>query len=63
MFATLADVLMPPAPAETTAKTTAPDPPPRRSGPLLMGDILAARGGEPEFLRLWRRDQKADRDA
>ncbi len=39
--------------------TTAPKPP-RRTDPVFIGDILHARGTEPEFLRRWR--EEADRD-
>ena len=42
---------------------TAPAPKPRTQ-PLLMGDILTARGGEPEFLIRWREDRSAiEKDA
>ncbi len=32
-------------------------PPRRRSGPVLMGDILVVRGDEPELLIRWREDR------
>lgn len=57
MLATLADFfVLPPVPETRT--TPAPDPLPR-SGPLLMGDILTTRGGEPELLLRWREDRAA----
>ncbi|MDF0603483.1 hypothetical protein P1J78_22385 [Psychromarinibacter sp. C21-152] len=55
MLAALSDLFAPLPRAGTTAAPR----PPRRTAPLLMGDILAARGGEPEFLIQWR----AARDA
>ncbi len=39
--------------------TTAPKPP-RKTEPVFIGDILHARGGEPELLRKWR--EEAERD-
>jgi hypothetical protein len=47
--------------ADAPDSATAPKPP-RRSEPLLMGDILTARGGEPDFLIRWRRDRAATDD-
>lgn len=41
---------------DAPAAATAP-PPRRRSGPVLMGDILVTRGGEPELLIRWREDR------
>ncbi len=32
----------------------------KRRPPLLMGDIVAARGGVPEFLIQWRRAEGED---
>lgn len=47
----------------TTRTATAPAPKPCAQ-PLLLGDILTARGGEPEFLIRWREDCDAlDQDA
>ncbi len=45
------------APAEDT---TPPKRPPRRTEPLLMGDILTARLDHPEFLRRWQ--DEADKE-
>ena len=41
--------------------TTAPKPP-RRTEPVFIGDILLARGGEPELLRKWREEAERDGD-
>ena len=54
MFAAIADHWV--FPSERAEDTTAPPPKPRPQ-PLLMGDILMTRGGEPEFLRRWREDR------
>lgn len=35
---------------------------PRRAPPVLMGDILISRGGEPELLRRWREDRARGSD-
>lgn len=46
---------------DTSATTTPPHK--RRPGPVLIGDILTARGQQPELLIRWRADQDAaDRD-
>ncbi|MDJ0629777.1 MAG: hypothetical protein QNJ44_16075 [Rhodobacter sp.] len=45
---------------DTVETTSAPQPKPRPQ-PVLIGDILTTRGGEPELLRRWRED--SDRDA
>ena len=42
-----------------TALAPAPKP---RSGPLLMGDIVMMRQGEPEFLIRWREDAERAND-
>lgn len=44
------------------AETTRPAPAPRRTQPLLMGDILTARNEVPELLLRWRAEERA-RDA
>ncbi|WP_172297490.1 hypothetical protein [Pseudoruegeria sp. HB172150] len=59
MFAAFADLFA--AQPEPQA-TTAPQPK-RRSGPLLMTDILIAPGGEPEFVTRWREDRDHAGDA
>jgi len=42
---------------------TAPAPRPgRRTSPVLIGDILMARGDQPEFLIRWKEDQQASSD-
>ena len=52
MFAAFADIW---SFADNTDTTTAPKPE-RRAQPLLMGDLLTHRAGEPEFLIRWRED-------
>jgi hypothetical protein len=57
MIAALADFW----PWPGAVSTPAPRP---RTQPLLLGDILTARGGEPDFLIRWREDSDAlGRDA
>lgn len=57
MIATLADFWAHRPPAAETGPR-----PPRRHAPVLMGDILVTRGGEPELLIRWREDSASDRD-
>ena len=58
MIAGFADFWLRPDAPDTT---TAPNPP-RRTEPLLMGDILTARCGEPDFLIRWRQERDAADD-
>ncbi len=58
MIASLSDIWM-----SLDRTDTAPAPrPKRRTSPVLIGDILTARGDRPEFLTRWKDDQQALND-